>query len=106
VPVLAERFARERLRAQAETEGPLAKSALEVVFVSLTGSGRAEIGAALLARAAGEAVSVHSTGSRTRVAETDENVQAALREVGIDLPEAFTKPLRAGFRMRLCAAVS
>jgi hypothetical protein len=43
------------------------------VLVSLTGSGRAEIGAALLARSAGEAVSVHSAGSDA-VAETDENV--------------------------------
>jgi hypothetical protein len=45
-----------------KTEGRLAKSALEVVFVSLTGSGRAEIGAALRARVAGKAVRVHSAG--------------------------------------------
>jgi protein-tyrosine-phosphatase len=75
-----------------KTEGRLAKSALEVVFVSLTGSGRAEIGAALRARVAGKAVRVHSAGSDA-VGETDENVQAAPREIGIDLPEAFTKPL-------------
>jgi len=92
VHILAERFARERLRAQAQAEGRLAKPALEVLFVSLTGGGRSEIGAALLARRAGDAVSVHSAGSQA-VAEIDQNVRVAMDEVGIDLGEAFTKPL-------------
>jgi arsenate reductase (thioredoxin) len=92
VPVLAERFARERLRAQAQFEGRLAKPVPEVLFVSLTGGGRAEIAAALLARRAGDSVSVHSTGSQA-VPEIDEKVRAAMDELGIDLSEAFTKPL-------------
>src|SRR5262249_33731384 len=46
VHILAERFARERLRAQAQAEGRLAKPVPEVLFVSLTGGGRAEMGAA------------------------------------------------------------
>src|SRR5262249_61921658 len=92
VHILAERFARERLRAQAQADGRLAKPALEVLFVSLTGGGRSEIGAALLARRAGDAVSVHSAGSQA-VAEIDQNVRVAMDEVGIDLGGAFTKPL-------------
>jgi protein-tyrosine-phosphatase len=92
VPVLAERFARERLRAQAQAEGLLAKQVPEVVFVSLTGGGRAQIGAALLARRAGPRVSVHSAGSQA-LTEIDPNVRAAMEEVGIDLRQAFTKPL-------------
>lgn len=92
VPVIAERFARERLRAQAQAEGRLAKLVPEVLFVSLTGGGRAEIGAALLARRAGGAVNVHSAGSNV-AAEIDSNVRAAMEEVDIDLSEAFTKPL-------------
>jgi len=92
VHILAERFARERLRAQAQAAGRLVKSVPEVVFVSLTGAGRSEIGAALLARRAGDAVSVHSAGSKA-VVEIDENVRAAMEEVGIDLSDAFTKPL-------------
>ena len=92
VPILAERFARERLRAQAQGEGRLEKTAYEVLFVSLTGGGRAQIGAALLAGRAGESVSVHSAGSRT-VGEIDANVRAVMEEVGIDLSDAFTKPL-------------
>jgi arsenate reductase (thioredoxin) len=92
VPILAERFARERLRARAQAEGRLEKLVPEVVFVSLTGSGRAEIGAALFKRAAGESASVHSAGSQA-VSEIDENVKVAMEEIGIDLSEAFTKPL-------------
>jgi arsenate reductase (thioredoxin) len=92
VAILAERFARERLRAQAQTEGRLAKAGLQVVFVSLTGGGRAQIGAALLARATGDAVVVHSAGSEA-TAEIDPNVKEAMEEVGIDLSDEFTRPL-------------
>jgi arsenate reductase (thioredoxin) len=92
VPVLAQRFARERLRARAQAEGRLARTAPEVLFVSLTGGGRALIGAALLSRCAGDAVTVHSAGSHAE-GGVDPNVSAAMRELEIDLSEAFTKPL-------------
>jgi arsenate reductase (thioredoxin) len=93
VPVLAERFARERLRAQAQAEGRLAKDMPEVVFVSLTGGGRAQIAAALLARATEGAVSVHTAGSAAADDEIDSNVRAAIEELGVDVSEAFSKPL-------------
>ncbi len=80
------------MRAQARTQGRLETGAREVVFVSLLGSGRAQIGAALLARAAGESVNVHSAGSNPS-GNIDPHVQAAMREIGIDLSQAFTKPL-------------
>jgi protein-tyrosine-phosphatase len=92
VHILAERFTRERLTAQAHAEGRLAKTAPQVVFVSLTGGGRAQIGAALLARRLGSAVNVYCAGSNPS-AEVDENVKAALGEVGIDLSEGFIRPL-------------
>jgi len=92
VHILAERFARERLRARGQAAGRIVKSHPEVVFVSLTGAGRSEIGAALLARRVGDAVGVHSAGS-SAVSEIDENVRAAMEEVGLDLSDAFTKPL-------------
>jgi protein-tyrosine-phosphatase len=92
VAILAERFTRERLRAQAQSSGLIAKGTVEVVFVSLTGGGRAQIGAALLARATGDAVTVHSAGSQAS-AEVDENVRTAMQEVGIDLSDEFTRPI-------------
>jgi arsenate reductase len=92
VHILAERFARERLKARAQAEGLLPKPVPEVVFVSLTGAGRAEIGAALLAMRAGDAVSVHSAGSQA-VSDADANVRAVMKEAGIDVTDEFTKPL-------------
>lgn len=92
VAILAERFARERLRARGQSEGKLAKAGLEILFVSLTGGGRAQIGAALLARATGDAVDVHTAGSAATTG-VDSNVQVAMQELGIDLSEEFTRPL-------------
>jgi protein-tyrosine-phosphatase len=92
VHILAERFTRERLKALAQTEQRIEKSVPEVVFVSLTGGGRAQMGAAMLASRAGETVSVHCAGSAA-VAEIDDNVRTALGEIGIDLGEAFVRPL-------------
>jgi protein-tyrosine-phosphatase len=92
VHILAERFTRERLRAQAQTEHRVEKTAPEVVFVSLTGGGRAQMAAAMLARRAGDAVSVHCAGSDAGD-EIDANVVAALSEMGIDSTEAFVRPL-------------
>jgi protein-tyrosine-phosphatase len=92
VHILAERFTRERLRAHAQTEQRVDKTVPEVVFVSLTGGGRAQMGAAMLADRAGAAVSVHCAGSHA-VAEIDDNVRTALGEIGIDLAEAFVRPV-------------
>jgi protein-tyrosine-phosphatase len=92
VHILAERFTRERLKAQAQSEHRIAKTTPEVVFVSLTGGGRAQMGAALLAKQAKDAVSVHCAGSDAE-SEIDQNVRAAMTEIGADLEEAFVRPL-------------
>jgi protein-tyrosine-phosphatase len=92
VPILARRFARERLRAQALAEGKLVKSVTEIVFVSITGGGRARIAASLLERSVGDTVSVHTAGSGD-ASGIDPNVRAAMEEVGIDLSDKFTRPL-------------
>jgi protein-tyrosine-phosphatase len=92
VPVLAHRFTRERLRAQAQTEGKLEKTLIDVVFVSLTGGGRAQIGAALLDRKTSGAVNVHAAATGAAL-DVDSNVRVVLEEVGIDAAEAYTRPL-------------
>ena len=58
VPVLAHRFARERLRALAQVEGKLTKEQPEVLFVCVHNAGRSQMAAGL-----GEA-SLAGTGSR------------------------------------------
>jgi arsenate reductase (thioredoxin) len=92
VAILAERFTRERLRAVAQSKGLLAKESLEVVFVSLTGGGRAQIGAALLAKKTDDRVSVHTAGSNVE-GDVDPVVREAMAEIGIDIAEEFSRPL-------------
>ena len=94
VPVLAHRFARERLRARARASGRLAKDVPVVLFVGLQDSGRGQMGAALLAHHAKGRVAVQSARSGTRAA-IDPAVAEALRELGLDLAEAYSKPLTA-----------
>jgi len=92
VPVLAHRFARERLRARGQSSGQLAKDVPIVVFVGLQDSGRGQMGAALLAHHARGRVAVHSAGSGAR-AVIDPNVVESLRELELDLTDAYSKPL-------------
>ena len=92
IPILAHRFARERLRAHALAIGALTKTVTEVVFVSITGGGRARMAASLLERRVGDTVTIHTAGSGDP-SSIDDNVRAAMEEVGIDVSEKFTKPL-------------
>jgi arsenate reductase (thioredoxin) len=91
VPILAHRYARERLRAQAQSEGKLEKELTDVVFVSLTGGGRAQIGAALLDQKTSGAVTVPAAATGSAL-DVDPNVGAVLEEVGVDVAEAYTRP--------------
>jgi protein-tyrosine-phosphatase len=92
VPILAKRFARERLEAQARAEGKIARDVTEILFVSLTGSGRAQMAAALLSRDTGDSVRAHTAGSHAAT-ELDPAVVAVMEEAGIDMSETFTRPL-------------
>jgi protein-tyrosine-phosphatase len=92
VPILAHRFARERLRAQAQAEGKLDKALPQVLFVSLTGGGRAQMAAALLERSARSVVACHTAGTAAR-GSVDPTVREAMAEVDIDLSEEFSRPL-------------
>jgi arsenate reductase len=92
VPVLAERFARERLRAVGQMEGRIVKDTPEVLFVCVHNAGRSQMAAALLDRRAGGRVHVRSAGS-TPPDEIKPSVAAAMAEIGLDLSREFPKPL-------------
>src|SRR5262249_7869048 len=92
VPILAHRFARERLRAQAQAEGKLAKDAPEIVFVSITGGGRARMAASLLERVTGDNPHIRTAGSDA-ARGIDPNVRIAMEELGIDLSEKYSRPI-------------
>ena len=92
VPVLAERFARERLRAVAQAGGKVVKEVPEVLFVCVHNAGRSQMAAALLDHEAKARVHVRSAGS-TPADEINPAVIAAMDELGVDLSKEFPKPL-------------
>jgi len=92
LPVLAHRFARERLRALAQAEGSIAKEVPEVLFVCVQNAGRSQMAAALLNHRAQGKVHVRTAGSAPAEHIHPEAV-AALAELGIDLTQEFPKPL-------------
>ena len=94
VPVLAERFSRERLRAVAQAGGQIVKDVPEVLFVCVHNAGRSQMAAALLDHHAEGKVHVRSAGS-TPADEINPAVAAAMEEIGLDLSKEFPKPLTA-----------
>jgi protein-tyrosine-phosphatase len=96
LPLLVRRFAQDRLRALAESQGHVVKDVPEVLFVCVHNAGRSQMAAGLLAHHARGRVHVRSAGS----APTDEinpAVVAAMHEIGIDLAQEFPKPLTDEF---------
>jgi arsenate reductase len=92
VPVLAHRFARERLKALAQYEGLIAKEVPEVLFVCVHNAGRSQMAAGLVKLRSGGRVHVRSAGSDPGEA-INPAVVAAMEEIGVDMSEAFPKPL-------------
>jgi arsenate reductase (thioredoxin) len=92
VPVLAHRFARERLRALAQAEGSIVKEQPEVLFVCVQNAGRSQMAAGLVKLRSGGRVHVRSAGSAPGE-EINPAVVEAMSELGVDLAEEFPKPL-------------
>ncbi|CAN5753338.1 arsenate reductase ArsC [soil metagenome] len=92
VPVLAHRFTRERLKALGQAEGVITKDLPEVLFVCVQNAGRSQMAAGLLTLRSGGLVGVRSAGSDP--AESVNPLAAeAMVELGVDLEDAFPKPL-------------
>jgi arsenate reductase len=92
VPVLAHRFARERLKALGQAEGTIVKEQPEVLFVCVQNAGRSQMAAGLMNYRARGKVHVRSAGSDP-AEEINPAVVEAMAELGIDLGEEFPKPL-------------
>jgi protein-tyrosine-phosphatase len=73
-------------------KGKIAKTAGEVLFVCVHNAGRSQMAAALLNLRAGGRVHVRSAGSDPAT-ELNPAVVEAMEELGVDLGEAFPKPL-------------
>jgi arsenate reductase (thioredoxin) len=92
VPVLAHRFARERLMALAQVEGLMVTDMPEVLFVCVHNAGRSQMAAGLVKLRSEGRIHVRSAGSDPGE-EINPAVVTAMEELGVDLSEAFPKPL-------------
>jgi len=91
LPVLAEKFAKERLRALGRLDGSLPVIAPGVLFLCVHNAGRSQMAAGWLRHMAGESVVVWSGGSEP-TSEINPSAVTAMAEVGIDITEEFPKP--------------
>jgi arsenate reductase (thioredoxin) len=92
VPVLAHRFARQRLRALGQAEGLITKEQPEVLFVCVHNAGRSQMAAGLVKLRSQGRIHVRSAGSDPGEAINPAVVEA-MNELGVDMGEAFPKPL-------------
>lgn len=91
VPLFAERWARERLRASAKAEGLRMTDNPTVLFLCVHNAGRSQMAAGWLRHLAGDRVDVLSGGSAPAEQINTAAVES-MREVGIDITDQFPKP--------------
>ena len=96
LPILALRFAAERLAALAQSTGKAAKPVPEVLFVCTQNSGRSQMAAALLDRLGGTKVHVRSAGSLP-AGQVNPTVVHVMTQRGFDLGAEFPKPITDDF---------
>lgn len=91
VPVMAERFTRDRLRAVAKNTGMITSDAPSVLFLCVHNAGRSQMAAGWMRHLAGERVDVLSGGSDP-ASQVNSAAVEAMREVGIDIAGEFPRP--------------
>lgn len=91
LPLLAERFARQRLRALAKVEGLHDDGKPTVLFLCTHNAGRSQMAMGFFARLAGDAAVAWSGGSEPGI-EINPAAIAAMKERGIDISGEFPKP--------------
>src|SRR5918996_3491151 len=92
VHLLAGRFARDRLKALARTQGSLAEDSCLILYLCKHNAGRSQMAAAFTAHLGQDRISVMSAGS-TPASEVNTVAVQAMEELGIDLSGAFPKPI-------------
>jgi protein-tyrosine-phosphatase len=91
LPLLTERFARERLRALAKVEGLQIADRPSVLFMCVHNAGRSQMAAGWLRHLAGDRIIVYSGGSEP-TDQINPAAVAAMADVGIDISTEFPKP--------------
>jgi protein-tyrosine-phosphatase len=91
LPLLAERFARQRLRALAKVEGKVEDGKPSVLFLCVHNAGRSQMAMGWFQHLAGGRADAWSGGSEPG-REVNPSAVAVMREVGIDISGEFPKP--------------
>jgi arsenate reductase (thioredoxin) len=91
LPVLAEKFAKDRLRALARVESATTSGPPAVLFLCVHNAGRSQMAAAWLRHLGGDDVIVWSGGSEPG-SEINPLAVEAMAEVGVDITGEFPKP--------------
>ncbi|MDQ3642523.1 MAG: arsenate reductase ArsC [Actinomycetota bacterium] len=91
LPLMAERFARQRLRALARIEGKVSDGVPVVLFLCVHNAGRSQMALGWFNHLAGERAVAWSGGSAPGN-EVNPAAVAAMAEIGIDISEEFPKP--------------
>jgi protein-tyrosine-phosphatase len=89
---MAGRFARDRLRAQGQVNGTVAKHVPELLFVCGKDAGRSQMAAAFANILSGGRVHAASAGEH-HAHGVHPTVLEAMRDTGIDLTNSFPKPV-------------
>ncbi|TAK69995.1 MAG: arsenate reductase ArsC [Actinomycetota bacterium] len=92
LPLLAERFARQRLRALARVEGKGADAGIPtVLFLCVHNAGRSQMAMGFFEHLAGDRAIAWSGGSEPGH-EVNPSAVAAMKEKGIDITQEYPKP--------------
>lgn len=91
LPLMAERFARQRLTALAKVEGKATSGVPTVLFLCVHNAGRSQMALGWFNHLAGDRAIAWSGGSEPGI-EVNPSAVAAMAEVGIDITEEFPKP--------------
>ncbi len=91
LPLMAERFARQRLKALARVEGKVADGLPVVLFLCVHNAGRSQMAPGWFNHLAGDRAVAWSGGSEPGN-EVNPAAIEAMAEVGIDISEEFPKP--------------
>jgi len=91
IPLLAERFARDRLRAIVRLETDTALLNPSVLFLCVHNAGRSQMAAGWMRHLAGDDVDVFSGGSEP-ADQVNQAAVAAMNEIGIDISTEIPQP--------------
>jgi protein-tyrosine-phosphatase len=91
LPVLIERFTKDRLKALARIEGKVATEKPALVFLCVHNAGRSQMAAGWARELAGDRVEIF-TGGSDPASEVNPAAVAAMAEVGVDISTMLPQP--------------